>query len=156
VKFIQTTRVIVLRGNAESETDLVAGLKAWRIFQVDAVDNVSALEARLSAENFDVLMVDLRQLSGFERAGSSNMPPFPQVQDATDMARIVILSTGRRSDIRLATKAGYDVVLIPPVSPRLVYRHIATVMQKRRRKARRSGDEVAPIGVGPEMQNGGT
>ena len=155
MKFIQTTRVIVLRGEAGTESDLVAGLKAWRIFQIETVDSVQVLEARLAQEDFDVLVVDLRHLPGFTRSEASGQSVLPQPPQMADMASIVILSTTRRGDIRNATKLGYNVVLLPTASPRMVYRHIATLMQKRRRKARMSGDSLATPGGAPEMQNDG-
>ena len=133
MKLILSAHVLLLDRNERSRREMAAALRALGIQNVSEAQAPSAADAVLAREHVDVAVV----VAGPE---SDPVPGqvrrIPAVPGETKILAVLLLGEPGRADIRLANSVGYDAVMALPVSPRILYRRIGSVMQRARRQNR--------------------
>lgn len=146
MKLILSAHVLLLDRDERARQELVAALRALGIQKISEFAARSEADAVLARERVDVVVV---------AAGSESDPVpgqarrLPAVPGDSRISTVLLLAEPSRADMRLANSIGYDAVMALPVSPRILYRRIGSVMQRARRQGR--GRLSKALAGGPVM-----
>lgn len=136
MKVLPTARILIIDSQAERRETLRHALTA---FGVGAVQDAASLDELATAPvQADVLVV---QVDDPEEA-----PENPHRE--TGVPAILIAEVPAQLLVRAAARGGYDAALGAPLTPRLLYRRIGSVMQRARRVVR-SGSAPATAEQAP-------
>ena len=133
MKLILSAHVLLLDRDEQSRQEMGAALRALGIQKISEAQAPSDASAVLARERVDVVVV----IAGAESDPvPGQMRRLPAVPGDAKLSAVLLLREPSRADTRLANSIGYDAVLALPVSPRILYRRIGSVMQRARRQGR--------------------
>jgi DNA-binding NtrC family response regulator len=129
MRFLPNARIVVVDGDARRRSLLCAELADLGLAQVVPAGSVKEARRLAADRPFDLCIVDARALGS-----GSQTKVFPSpFQDGTP-AILIAADVSVSQDV--ATAAGYRAVIGSPVTPRLLYRRMGSILQKARRAAR--------------------
>ncbi|MCC6946873.1 MAG: hypothetical protein IT539_03815 [Bradyrhizobiaceae bacterium] len=136
---MSTARVVVLHGDPEQRGVLCSELVALGMQALLPAD--CPVEARKHGEAapVELCIVDAQSLTAGASTGAIPANPF----DPAHTPGILVAADASRDTQKAAAAFGYGAVLAAPVSPRLLYRRIGSLLQKSRRAGRANASTIA-------------
>jgi DNA-binding NtrC family response regulator len=131
MRFLPNARIVVLDGDPHRRALACAELAELGLTRVVPAGTVKEARQLAAKEQFDLCVVDPRALGPDSR---TKVFPNPFHDGATPA--ILLTDDTSVATLRGAAAAGYRAVIGLPVVPRLLYRHIGSILQKARRTAR--------------------
>ncbi|WP_454917037.1 hypothetical protein [Xanthobacter sediminis] len=126
MKVLPTARILIVDSQAERRATLRHALTAFGVGAIQDVASFDELAAAASPIQADVLVV---QVDDPEQAPEN---PYREI----GAPAILIAEVPAQLLVRAAAQGGYDAALGAPLTPRLLYRRIGSVMQRARRLVR--------------------
>jgi DNA-binding response OmpR family regulator len=137
MRFLPAARIVVLDADARHREDICAGLSDLGLIQVLAAGTLPDAKAFAHERPIDLAVVDMRGFQDLAREQGKKILPNPFIAEGTPV--ILLASDTSRAMVHEAHAAGYRAVVSLPVSARLLYRRIGSILQKTRRSHRRGG-----------------
>jgi two-component system, OmpR family, response regulator len=140
MRFLPAARIVVLDADRDHRAFICASLGELGLLQV--LPAATLPEAREIAEKqpIDLCVVDPRGFGALARAEGKKVIANPFRHDA--IPAVLLSADTSRAMIVAATEAGYRVVVGLPVTSRLLYRRIGSILQKTRRAGRSAAEEA--------------
>jgi DNA-binding NtrC family response regulator len=134
MRFLPAARIVVLDADARHRENLCAGLSELGLIQVLPAGTLPDAKAFANERPVDLVVVDMRGFDDLAKAQGKKVLPNPFIDDGTP--GILLSSDTSRAMVQQAHAGGYRAVVALPVSPRLLYRRIGSILQKNRRSHR--------------------
>ena len=131
MRSLTAARLVLLDADQSRRDSLARALSELGAFEVQGIATVAEACAGGSAP--DLYLVEGPSLAANDEGGTISPNPFA----ASGIPTILMLPSPTNDHRRLALRAGYAFALAAPVSPRLLYRRIAQLLQNARRAKRR-------------------
>ncbi len=137
MRFLPAARIVFLDADARHRDMVCAALSELGLVQVLAAGTLPDAKAFARERAPDLVVVDTRGFEDLAKDHGQKVLPNPFVGDGTP--GILLSSDISRAMVQQAHAAGYRAVVALPVTPRLLYRRIGSILQKTRRSHRRNG-----------------
>ena len=137
MRFLPAARIMVLDADARHRDAVCKGLRELGLLQVLAAGTLPDVKAMAQERAPDLVIVDGRGFEDLAREQGKRVLPNPLIGDGTP--GILLAADTSRVMVHEAHNAGYRTVVALPVSPRLLYRRIGSILQRARRIHRQGG-----------------
>ena len=137
MRFLPAARIIILDADARHRDVVCKGLGELGLLQILAAGTLPDARAIANERAADLIIVDGRGFDDLAREQGKKVLPNPLLGDSTP--GILLSADTSRVIVHEAHNAGYRAVVGLPVSPRLLYRRIGSILQRARRIHRQSG-----------------
>jgi DNA-binding response OmpR family regulator len=131
MRFLPAARIVILDADARHRDAVCRGLGELGLLQVLAAGTLPDARAMAQERAVDLIIVDGRGFEDLTREQGRKVLPNPLLGDGTP--GILLSADTSRAMVHEAHNAGYRVVVALPVSPRLLYRRIGSILQRARR-----------------------
>jgi CheY-like chemotaxis protein len=137
MRFLPAARIVILDADARHRETICSALGELGLIQILAAGTLPDALAFSRERAVELVVVDMRGFCDLVKEQGKAVLPNPFV---TDGAPGILLSADTsRALVQEAHAAGYRAVVALPVSPRLLYRRIGSILQKTRRSHRENG-----------------
>jgi DNA-binding NarL/FixJ family response regulator len=133
MRSLTAARLMLLDSDQVRREALAKALSEIGAFEIIYIPTV-AEAANIAIAMPDLIVIEGPSLAANDEAGSISANPFA----TSGIPTILLLPDATNEMRRTAIRAGYSIVLGAPVSPRLLYRRIAHLLQNARRMKRRA------------------
>lgn len=137
MRFLPAARIVVLDADARHRDVICKGLGELGLLQILAAGTLPDAKAFAHERTADLVIVDARGFEDLAREQGKKVLPNPLLADGTP--GILLAADTSRATVHEAHNAGYRAVVALPVTPRLLYRRIGSILQRARRIHRQSG-----------------
>jgi DNA-binding response OmpR family regulator len=137
MRFLPAARIVILDADARHRDAICKGLGELGLLQILAAGTLPDARAIAQERAADLVIVDGRGFEDLAREQGRKVLPNPLVGDGTP--GILLSADISRAMVHEAHNAGYRAVVALPVSSRLLYRRIGSILQRARRIHRQSG-----------------
>lgn len=137
MRFLPAARIVVLDADARHRDAVCKGLGELGLLQVLAAGTLPDVKSIAQERAVDLVVVDGRGFEDLAREQGRKVLPNPLIGDGTP--GILLSGDTSRVTTHEAHNAGYRAVMALPVSPRLLYRRIGSILQRARRIHRQGG-----------------
>jgi DNA-binding response OmpR family regulator len=144
MRFLPAARIVLLDADARHREQVCADLGELGLIQVLAAGTLPDAQAFAQERPVDLVVVDARGFSDLAKAQGRKILPNPFIGEGTP--GILLSADTSRATVQEAHAAGYRAVVALPVSPRLLYRRIGSILQKTRRSHRQGGAQLGAPG----------
>jgi DNA-binding NtrC family response regulator len=141
MKIMASARVVVLHADPHERGILCSALAELGMLKLQPAGSLEEIRRRADSSSVDLCVVDAASLAGAAPAAIGGLPPNPF--DPARTPAILIAKDASRETLKAAAASGYNAVLAAPVSPRLLYRRIGSLLQKARRANRAQAAALA-------------
>jgi DNA-binding NarL/FixJ family response regulator len=133
MRSLMAARLVLLDADQARRDQLSGALAELAAFEISGIATVADAAGVCTTASPDLIIVEGPSLAANDEADEISPNPFA----TSGIPTILLLPNATNEQRRKATRAGYAIVLGTPVSPRLLYRRIAHVLQNARRAKRR-------------------
>ncbi len=137
MRFLPAARIVVLDADARHRDVICKGLGELGLLQILAAGTLPDAKAFAVERAADLIIVDARGFEDLAREQGKKVLPNPLIGDGTP--GILLAADTSRAMVHEAHNAGYRAVVALPVTPRLLYRRIGSILQRARRIHRQGG-----------------
>lgn len=137
MRFLPAARIMVLDADARHRDAVCKGLRELGLLQVLAAGTLPDVKAIAQERAPVLIIVDGRGFEDLAREQGRRVLPNPLIGDGTP--GILLSADTSRVMVQEIHNAGYRAVVALPVSPRLLYRRIGSILQRARRIHRQGG-----------------
>jgi two-component system, OmpR family, response regulator len=137
MRFLPAARIVFLDADARHREQVCAALSELGLIQVLAAGTLPDASAFARERPVELVVVDMRGFEDLAREQGKKVLPNPFVEDGTP--GILLSADTSRALVQQAHAAGYRTIVALPVTPRLLYRRIGSILQKVRRSHRQGG-----------------
>lgn len=137
MRFLPAARIVVLDADARHREQVCTALSELGLIQVLAAGTLPDAKAFARERPVELVVVDMRGFEDLAREQGKKVLPNPFAEDGTP--GILLSGDMSRALVQQAHAAGYRAVVGLPVTPRLLYRRIGSILQKTRRSHRQGG-----------------
>jgi DNA-binding response OmpR family regulator len=131
---------VILDADARHRDAVCRGLGELGLLQVLAAGTLPDARALAQERAADLIVVDGRGFADLAREQGRKVLPNPLIGDGTP--GILLSADTSRAMVHDAHSAGYRAVVALPISPRLLYRRIGSILQRARRLHRHGGSST--------------
>jgi DNA-binding response OmpR family regulator len=136
MRFLPAARIVVLDADARHRETICSALGELGLIQILAAGTLPDAQTFARERPVELVVVDMRGFEALVKEQGKTVLPNPFIADGTP--GILLSADTSRALVHEAHAAGYRAVVALPVSPRLLYRRIGSILQKTRRSHRES------------------